>query len=106
MEKPKIVMFKQSGCPVCEDTLPMVERLAAHYAACIDTQILNIEDDVELAHRYDVDSVPDLLSFAPDGTPLFRLTGYVDTLQQCNRLYAAVLRTARGCQVEILRDKK
>jgi len=104
--KPKIIMFKQAGCPICEDTLPLVQRLAAHYASCIDTEILDVEQAPELVVKYGVDAVPDLVSFRPDGSPAFRLTGYVDTIQRCQRLYVAVLHTAQSCTVSVLTDRK
>lgn len=98
--RPKVVLFKQAGCPACADVVPYVERLGRHYAACIDTEVWDLAEHAEEGERWGVEAVPDICSFDADGRPLYRLTGYVDSLRQANRIYQATLTHAQQCRVE------
>lgn len=105
MAKPRIELWKQDGCPACAQTLPIVERLAAHYSGCVETRIRSVEDEYEESERLGIEAVPDLLSYDGEGRPLFRLTGDASTLARVQRLYIAVARTVQACEVKVLDDE-
>lgn len=104
MGRPKVVFYYQAGCPACAGVKPHVERLAQHYGACVDTEWRDVEEHAEEAERWGVEAVPDIVSFDGEGRPLFRLTGYVESIQRCNRIYVATIKAAAdSCSVDAFR---
>jgi thioredoxin 1 len=71
---PVLVDFWADWCAPCRRVSPVVERLAGAYAGRLDVAKLNVDDEPELARRYDIRSIPALLVFR-DGEVVDRFVG-------------------------------
>ncbi len=68
-----IVGFSAPWCGYCRRLRPMIEKLSDE----IDIPVygINIDEDEELAQRYEVETIPDLIYFK-DGKPVDSIIGY------------------------------
>ena len=68
-----IVGFSAPWCGYCRRLCPMIEKLSDE----IDIPVygINIDEDEELAQRYEVETIPDLIYFK-DGKPVDSIIGY------------------------------
>jgi thioredoxin 1 len=71
---PVLVEFWAEWCPPCRLLSPVLDSIAADYADRIRVGKINADDHPELARRYDVMSVPTVLTFK-DGQLQQRLVG-------------------------------
>ncbi len=76
IQKPCIVDFYTSGCPVCERLAPVYEDVSGR---CDDLAFfkVNLDEDITLAERYSIDHVPTLILFEA-GQPVRVNTGCLD----------------------------
>ncbi len=68
-----IVGFSAPWCGYCRRLRPMIEKLSDE----IDIPVygINIDEDEELAQRYEVETIPDLIYFK-EGKPVDSIIGY------------------------------
>ena len=69
-----IVDFWAEWCGPCKMIAPVLEDIAKEHAGRIQIAKLNVDDNPNIARRYDVMSIPTLLVFA-DGEIKKRLVG-------------------------------
>ena len=74
--KPVFVDFWAAWCAPCRAMEPVVERLAAKYAGKVVFGKLNVDEESELATRYDVQSIPMFMVFR-NGQPVDGTIGAV-----------------------------
>lgn len=73
-ELPAVVDFWASWCGPCRMLMPMVEDLATEYAGKLAVVKVNVDEEVELAQRYSVTTIPTLVLFK-NGEVLDRSVG-------------------------------
>jgi len=73
-EIPVMVDFWAPWCVPCRIIAPLVERLAEQYAGRLKVAKLNVDENHELAIRYQVMSIPTLIFFK-NGQVIDRIIG-------------------------------
>jgi thioredoxin len=73
-DKTVLVDFWAEWCGPCKMIAPVLEDIAKEHAGRIQIAKLNVDDNPNVARRYDVMSIPTLLVFA-DGEVKKRLVG-------------------------------
>ncbi|MCX7642252.1 MAG: thioredoxin [Armatimonadetes bacterium] len=84
-EIPVMVDFWAPWCVPCRAIAPIVERLAERYAGRLKVAKLNVDENQELAIRYQVMSIPTLLFFK-NGQVVDRIIGAVKEQEIVQRI--------------------
>ena len=74
MHTPVVIDFWAEWCGPCKMIAPVLEDIAKEHGGQVAVAKLNVDDNPEVARRYDVMSIPTLLVFA-DGQVKRRLVG-------------------------------
>jgi thioredoxin len=69
-----VVDFWAEWCGPCKMIAPILEEIASEHAGKLTVAKLNVDDNPEIARRFDVMSIPTLIVFK-DGTAQKRLVG-------------------------------
>jgi len=73
-ELPLIVDFWAEWCGPCRMVAPVLEQIASENEGKVRLAKLNVDDNPDIARRFDVMSIPTLIIFK-DGEPQKRLVG-------------------------------
>jgi thioredoxin 1 len=84
-KEPAIVDFWASWCGPCRMIGPVVDELSTTYAGKVKIGKLNVDEQGEVARKYDVMSIPSLLFFK-DGKLVDSIVGAVPKEQIVERI--------------------
>jgi thioredoxin 1 len=69
-----VVDFWAEWCGPCKMIAPILDEIATEHAGKLSVAKLNVDDNPDIARRFDVMSIPTLIVFK-DGAPAKRLVG-------------------------------
>jgi thioredoxin len=73
--KPVVVDFYAEWCGPCQMAMPVIEALAEEYKDKVVIGKINVDEEQELAQKYDVKSIPTIIVFK-EGKEVDRKTGF------------------------------
>lgn len=74
-DKPVLVDFWAVWCGPCRALAPTIDRIADQFAGKVKVGKLNTDDSPEVAVRYGISSIPQIMIFKGSDKPLDRTVG-------------------------------
>lgn len=87
-DKPVLLDFYADWCDPCKMLAPLLHELAEEYDGVCKVGKVNVDEQMELAMRFQVSSIPMLVVFK-DGQPVAKTVGY-RSKEELNELLRSV----------------
>lgn len=87
-DKPVLLDFYADWCDPCKMLAPLLHELAEEYDGICKVGKVNVDEQMELAMRFQVSSIPMLVVFK-DGQPVAKTVGY-RSKEELNELLRSV----------------
>ena len=73
--------FYATWCPPCKQMIPVMEKMEEKYGDRIVFKRIDVNENEELANKYNVQSIPNIVILSPENEILDNVVGYRDTNQ-------------------------
>ncbi len=70
--------FWAPWCGPCRQLSPVIDKIADQYAGKVKVGKVNVDENMELATKYDVATIPRILLFKGSDQPIFQHVGTID----------------------------
>jgi thioredoxin 1 len=74
---PKLWDFWATWCPPCKELKPTIEALEKEYEGKIEIRSINVDENKDLAQKFEVKAIPTLVFLDAKGNELSRIVGLV-----------------------------
>lgn len=75
--KPMVIDFSASWCPPCQQLKPIYAKLTEEYQNEITMVTVDVDENKEMAEKFDVQAIPTLIFFNKEGKIIDRTTGFI-----------------------------
>jgi len=83
-----VLVWTMEGCPACQEYIPIWRQVAAQYAGCIPSMVLDVNQNPKLADAMRVMSTPTTM-IVRNGQRSFYYLGGAASAEEVQRLYEA-----------------
>ena len=70
--------FWAPWCGPCRQLSPVIDKIADQYAGTVKVGKVNVDENMELATKYDVATIPRIMLFKGGDQPIFLHVGTID----------------------------
>lgn len=84
-----VVDFTATWCPPCKMLAPVLERVAEHYQGRVKFFKCDVDDSVEVASKYAVQTIPNLLFFK-NGEIVDQSVGFINEKELSTKVDSAL----------------
>lgn len=74
---PRLVELGSTTCIPCQMMKPVIEELTAEYDGRLEVVFVDVQQDPEQGHQYNVKTIPTQVFLDPSGKELFRHVGVI-----------------------------